>query len=290
MMVALLWLVAAASTARAEPERLNRRLVASSLATLRREVRACGRGGMDPHKSILLTVTIAPEGTVTSVDAYSDDPFAPTDCLKSVHEKATFPKTRQGGTMIRMYWFCHGHGGCKARGEVPSALRSDNVEAGMTLVHDAIEGCLAKGQTRPQLLLDITRDGIVRKAEVIEGGNAATDACVLAAVSKATFPITDVGGHFVVPVLTDAYHVPSKLYKDDFEALSEPLRARVVACGVAASKGPLKLRVTVGRDGEVRTVAALTRAASDSCVLDAVKNASFPRTVAGGTFTYTFQR
>ena len=69
------------------------------------------------------------------------------------------------------------------------------------------------------------------------------------------------------------------------------MKASVAACSTrSTAHGIVKLRVRVSADGRVSTasVAATPDAALGDCVAGVVQRAVFPRTQAGGSFSYPF--
>jgi len=89
----------------------------------------------------------------------------------------------------------------------------------------------------------------------------------------------------------NANGVPEELDKSAVRAGVEKIKPRVVACGEkAGTKGTVKIAVAVAPGGNVTsaTVAATPDAGLGDCVATAMKNATFAKTVNGGSFTYPF--
>ncbi|NVB84192.1 MAG: hypothetical protein HOV81_37800, partial [Kofleriaceae bacterium] len=85
--------------------------------------------------------------------------------------------------------------------------------------------------------------------------------------------------------------LPENLDKMMVRAGVEKVKPRVVACGEkAATKGTVRIALTVSPAGAVTSaeVAETPDAGLGTCVLAAMKAASFGKSVNGGTFTYPF--
>jgi molybdenum cofactor biosynthesis protein B len=84
---------------------------------------------------------------------------------------------------------------------------------------------------------------------------------------------------------------PDSLDKTMVKAGIEPIKPRVIGCGEKAGvKGTVKIAVTVSPEGAITTasVADSPDAALGQCVLAAMRNAKFGKSVNGASFTYPF--
>jgi TonB family protein len=85
--------------------------------------------------------------------------------------------------------------------------------------------------------------------------------------------------------------VPESLDKSMVRAGVERVKPRVVSCGEkSGAKGTVKIAMTVSASGDVTSasVADSPDATLGDCVLAAMRNAKFGKTVNGATFTYPF--
>jgi TonB family protein len=87
-----------------DPEALDRASISKAMAAVKADVQACGKAST-AKGSVKVSVKVLPSGEIEKAEAKAAPEAALGDCVVAAVKKATFPKTKQGGSFTYPFVF-----------------------------------------------------------------------------------------------------------------------------------------------------------------------------------------
>jgi TonB family protein len=194
------------------------------------------------------------------------------------------PKTSGSGDMIN-----------KGNSTLPEYPNRSDVAKGVDGVRDQVTECGKKhpGAGEVRITVVVEPSGSVATAWLKSTPNEHLGRCVAEAIKQAKFPPSQKGTKFTYPfVFGGSNAVPERPSRNDIRDAIGAVRPRIVDCNKKyPGSGEVKVTMVVEPSGAIGSTSVRSTADNDllaTCVAEVMKQAKFPKSQKGETFTYPF--